>query len=332
MPTLEFKGKQHIRDHHLTVPVRHLVPDPAKSHPINSAVPDGNLIIHGDNLHALKALLPRYAGRIKCIYIDPPYNTGNEGWVYNNNVNSPLMQEWLDENISVDGEDLDRHDNWLCMMWPRLQLLRALLSDDGILMISIDDHEQWRLLGLLEDVFGTSNFVATLTFVQNLGAFGGQWLRQVTEYVHVFAKDVQSARFGELPADEDPEAEWLQDDVGYFREGSELLKRGEGSARADRPNLFYPVFVGENDTVSLHRRSDEDVEVLPIRSDGTEGRWVWSTKRFGANFSEVIVRRKKKGGISLLKKLRPELGDLHTTKPRSLWYKPHYSTPSGRTC
>ena len=86
-------------------------------------VGDGNLIIHGDNLHALKALLPRYAGRIKCIYIDPPYNTGNEGWVYNDNTNSPLMQEWLQQNSPVDGEDLERHDKWLCMMWPRLHLL-----------------------------------------------------------------------------------------------------------------------------------------------------------------------------------------------------------------
>ena len=118
MPTLEFKGKQHIYAHHLTVPYRPLVPDPDRS--LNPADADGNLIIHGDNLNALKALLPRYAGRVKCIYIDPPYNTGNEGWVYNDSVNSPLMREWLKANSPVDGEDLERHDKWLCMMWPRL--------------------------------------------------------------------------------------------------------------------------------------------------------------------------------------------------------------------
>ena len=89
---------------------------------------DDNLIIHGDNLHVLKALLPRYAGKVKCIYIDPPYNTGNEGWAYNDNVNSPLMREWLKANSPVDGEDLERHDKWLCMMWPRLHLLKELLS------------------------------------------------------------------------------------------------------------------------------------------------------------------------------------------------------------
>ena len=119
MPTLDFKGKQHIYAHHLTVAYRPLVPDAGRS--LNAGggagVADDNLIIHGDNLHALKALLPRYAGRVKCIYIDPPYNTGNEGWVYNDKVNSPLMREWVKQNGPVDGEDLERHDKWLCMMW-----------------------------------------------------------------------------------------------------------------------------------------------------------------------------------------------------------------------
>ena len=103
-------------------PIARLFPMP-NGH-LNPADADDNLIIHGDNLHALKALLPRYAGRVKCIYIDPPYNTGNEGWAYNDNVNSPLMREWLKANSPVDGEDLERHDKWLCMMWPRLHLLK----------------------------------------------------------------------------------------------------------------------------------------------------------------------------------------------------------------
>ena len=169
MPSLEFKGKQHIYAHHLTVPYRPLVPDAAKSYPHRSdevqnssadQTPDGNLIIHGDNLHALKALLPRYAGRVKCIYIDPPYNTGNENWSYNDNVNSPLMQQWLDENGPVDNEDLERHDKWLCMMWPRLQLLKELLSEDGVIFVSIDDHEQHYLRMLMDEVFGDNSFLA----------------------------------------------------------------------------------------------------------------------------------------------------------------------------
>ena len=160
MPTLDFKGKQHIYAHHLSVPHRPLLPDHSRS--LNPAGADDNLIIHGDNLHALKALLPRYAGRVKCIYIDPPYNTGNEGWIYNDRVNSPLMQEWLQQNSPVDGEDLERHDKWLCMMWPRLHLLRELLSEDGAIFISIDDNEQHHLRMLMDEIFGAQNFIATI--------------------------------------------------------------------------------------------------------------------------------------------------------------------------
>ena len=156
MPTLDFKGKQHIYAHHLTVPYRPLVADAERS--LNAADVDDNLIIHGDNLHALKALLPRYAGKVKCIYIDPPYNTGNEGWVYNDKVNSPLMKEWVKQNSPVDGEDLERHDKWLCMMWPRLHLLKELLSDDGVIFVSIDDNEQHHLRMLMDEIFGALSF------------------------------------------------------------------------------------------------------------------------------------------------------------------------------
>ena len=156
MPSLEFKGKQIVYAHHMTIPYRPLVPDPAKS--LNSAGTDDNLIIHGDNLNALKSLLPLYAGRVKCVYIDPPYNTGNEGWAYNDNVNSRLMKGWLKQ--TVDNEDLERHDKWLCMMWPRLHLLKELLSDDGVIFISIDDNEQHHLRMLMDDVFGEGEFLA----------------------------------------------------------------------------------------------------------------------------------------------------------------------------
>ena len=148
MPSLDFKGKQFVYAHHLSVPFRQLDIDKKKSLPSKGEKPnmDDNLIIHGDNLHALKALLPKYAGKVKCIYIDPPYNTGNEGWCYNDNVNAPLIKEWLKDSANpVDKEDLERHDKWLCMMWPRLQLLRELLAEDGTIWISIDDDEQGRL-------------------------------------------------------------------------------------------------------------------------------------------------------------------------------------------
>ena len=163
MPTLDFKGKNFIYAHHLTVPYRPLQLDESRS--ILPALQNGgvslaeqNLIIHGDNLHALKALLPQYGGRVKCIYIDPPYNTGNESWVYNDKVNSPLMREWLAKNSPVDGEDLERHDKWLCMMWPRLHLLRELLRDDGVIFVSIDYNEEHHLRMLMNEVFGELNY------------------------------------------------------------------------------------------------------------------------------------------------------------------------------
>ena len=194
MPMLEFKGKQHIYAHHLTVPYRPLIPDQERS--LNPAEIDDNLIIHGDNLHALKALLPRYAGKVKCIYIDPPYNTGNEDWVYNDKVNSPLMKEWLKENKPVDGEDLERHDKWLCMMWPRLHLLKELLSDEGVIFVSIDDNEQHYLRMMMDAIFGENNFFAVLTrramhTVRN----SSKDFNANADYVLVYAKE--KAWFGE---------------------------------------------------------------------------------------------------------------------------------------
>ena len=219
MPTLDFKGKYHVYAHHLTVPHRPLIPNTAKS--LSPTGTDDNLIIHGDNLHALKALLPRYAGRVKCIYIDPPYNTGSQAWVYNDNVNSPLMQAWL--KSVVDSEDLERHDKWLCMMWPRLNLLRELLADDGVIFVSIDDHEQHHLRMLLEAVFGKEHFVDTLILTPNLGAFTGKWLRKVNEHVHVFAKDISQVSLG-LFAKDVPEKEWLIDDRGPYLLGHGLVR------------------------------------------------------------------------------------------------------------
>jgi adenine-specific DNA-methyltransferase len=125
MPEIVFKGKEYVYNHHLTVPYRPLIADKSKG--IGPEDLNSNLVIHGDNLHALKALLPRYAGAVDLVFIDPPYNTGNEGWCYNDNVNSPIMKEWLSTN-PVDGEDMLRHDKWLCMMWPRLVLLRELMA------------------------------------------------------------------------------------------------------------------------------------------------------------------------------------------------------------
>jgi adenine-specific DNA-methyltransferase len=156
MAQIQFKGKTFVQNHHLLVKYHELIPVKSKSLTDKVSLHD-NLIIHGDNLKALKALLPLYAGKVKCIYIDPPYNTGNEKWVYNDNVNSPMMQDWLGK--IVDREDLTRHDKWLCMMMPRLKLLKQLLSDDGVLLVSTDDHEAHRLKLLMDEIFAEERFL-----------------------------------------------------------------------------------------------------------------------------------------------------------------------------
>lgn len=159
MPILNWIGKETVVNHHHQVPFHLLkdVPDFACGQP-----GEGNLIVEGDNLIALKALLPYYAGQVKCIYIDPPYNTGNEGWIYNDNVNSPVIREWLGKAVGKEGETLDRHDRWLCMMYPRLALLRQFLTPDGVLMMSIDDNEISFARMLLDSIYGPQNFIAQL--------------------------------------------------------------------------------------------------------------------------------------------------------------------------
>ena len=161
MPWLQFKGKVFVENFHLGVPFHELIPVRGKGVGSKASLHD-NLVIEGDNLAALKALLPTYHGKVKCIYIDPPYNTGNEGWAYNDRVNSPMMRDWFGK--VVDRDDLTRHDKWCCMMLPRLKLLRELMRDDGAIFVSIDDNEVHRLRDLMDEVFGEDNFVATVVW------------------------------------------------------------------------------------------------------------------------------------------------------------------------
>lgn len=161
MTELSFKGKEFVYNHHLAVPFRPLEMHPGKG--IGKPKLDGNLIIHGDNLHALKALLPLYAGKVNCIFIDPPYNTGNEGWCYNDNVNAPMIKEWLDSN-PVGIEDGLRHDKWCAMMWPRLRMLHELLTQDGSLWVTIDDNEDHLLRQMLDEIFGRDGLMAEISW------------------------------------------------------------------------------------------------------------------------------------------------------------------------
>lgn len=189
MTELNFKGKEFVFNHHLSVPFRPLLMHADKGIGVQSL--DGNLIIHGDNLHALKALLPLYAGKIDCIFIDPPYNTGKEGWCYNDNVNAPMIKEWLEAN-PVGIEDGLRHDKWCAMMWPRLRLLFELLSEDGTIFICIDDNELYNLRLMLDELSGnSSNWIGTIVW-KNVTDNNPTRIAVEHEYIVCFARNKEA--------------------------------------------------------------------------------------------------------------------------------------------
>lgn len=251
MPTLNWIGKQAVVKHHQEVPYRLLEPVPELSLPSTSgrgargegaAVSQdfgGNLIVQGDNLLALKALLPRYAGQVKCIYIDPPYNTGNEGWVYNDNVNSPEIKKWLGEVVGREGETLDRHDRWLCMMYPRLMLLKQFLREDGAIFVSIDDNEVANLRLLMDEIFGQLNHVAILAWQKRVSpANDAKYFSTDHEYVVVYAMRKSNWHPNKLKRtisqlgnyrnpDDDPRGDW--NSVTYTCNKSAV----------ERPNLYH---------------------------------------------------------------------------------------------
>ena len=222
MPRLHFKGKVFVENHHLAVPFHELLPVREKGLSEKASLRD-NLVVHGDNLAALKSLLPTYHGKVKCVYIDPPYNTGNEGWAYNDNVNSPLMRDWLGR--VVDRDDLTRHDKWCCMMLPRLKLLRELLREDGAIFVSIDDNEVHHLRSLMDEVFGEENFVATVIWEKVYAPkSSAKYLSENHDFVVVYAKRKELFRRNLLPRtkeadaryrnlDDDPRGPWKSSDL-----------------------------------------------------------------------------------------------------------------------
>lgn len=218
MPTLNWIGKDKVVNHHMDVPFRTLERQYTFA---PSGQDDGNMIIHGDNLEALKALLPQYQGRIRLIYIDPPYNTGNEGWVYNDNVNDPRIRRWLGQVVGKEGEDLSRHDKWLCMMYPRLRLLQKLLAEDGAIFISIDGNEYTNLKFICDEVFGQNHYVDTIVWQKRTSPDARKKLSSGHEYVLVYSKsnDLDDS-FNLLPLegkdaeaytnpDDDPRGPWI---------------------------------------------------------------------------------------------------------------------------
>ena len=202
-------------NHHAEVPFRvlqHKYGYRGEQPADKTATQGGNKIIHGDNLEALKALLPEYEGRVDCIYIDPPYNTGNEGWGYNDNVNDPHIRKWLGEVVGAEGEDLSRHDKWLCMMYPRLRLLQQLLSENGVIFISIDSNELKNLQLICDEVFGSNCFVNIISWQRTYSPRNdSKGIVNEVEYVLVYSK-VQDWQPLKLPRTAEMDAKYANPD------------------------------------------------------------------------------------------------------------------------
>ncbi len=200
MPSLNWIGKEAVVNHDKEVPFKLLKKIKSASVGDDSQ----NLIVHGDNLEVLKALMPYYGGKIKCIYIDPPYNTGNEGWVYNDKVNSPKIKQWLGKVVGPESEDLTRHDKWLCMMYPRLKLLKDLLSEDGSIFVSIDDDEDHYLKVIVDEIFQRQNFVANIIWEKKYSPQNdAKWLSDSHDHILLYAKNKESWRPNLLPRTEE---------------------------------------------------------------------------------------------------------------------------------
>lgn len=309
MPTLQFKGKNIIWNHHLSVPyhtleeVQELHFQPEKS--------NGNLIIEGDNLIALKALLPEYAGKVDIIYIDPPYNTGKEGWVYNDNVNSPLINHWLGKIVGSD--DLTKHDKWLCMMTPRLKLLRDLLADDGLIFISIDDYEYHNLRILMDEIFGEQNFIENYIWESTFRPDNSSKIeRENGQYVLAFSKNKKKIT-------------QLIGDVSGSDGLPSLTKNtmNESTLTFEKGKVTFFIEDGHYKKGVLKSKYEllDDVEIVDgknVSDFRLKGRMIWGQdylKKELENGTEIII--KTDGFIPYSKKLEDSILPPNTILPKS---------------
>lgn len=292
-----------------------------------------NVYISGDNLDGLKHLLKSYAGQVKCIYIDPPYNTGTDGFVYNDNFE--FTAKSLMEKLSINEEEATRiidltsrgsasHSAWLLFMYPRLQLARDLLSDNGVIFISIDDNEQANLKLICDDIFGENNFIANIIVQSNKRGQTYKQLAKTHEYLLVYTKNPDTI-LNELSKGSG--AFSLKDNIGEFEE-RELRNRNPKFGKFNRPNLFYSIYTNPDivdacgySPVSLEKSDEFHIEILPLNSEGKESCWRWGTKKFKANnnkdsmVSEVVARKKTTGEFGCYEKYRKG-----TFKAKTIWY------------
>ena len=320
MPTLDWIGKNAVVGHHKKVPYRLIKCDKELS---AGAAGEGNLLVEGDNLQALKALLPYYGGKVKCIYIDPPYNTGNEGWIYNDNVNSPEIEKWLGQVVGGEAEDLSRHDKWLCMMYPRLLLMREFLDEDGIILVSIDDSEMAGLRLLLDEIFGKNCFVEQLIITRSENGMGSkEGFASNHEYMLCYKRSISAEQIfcGLTPSTEFLESFNKQDQHGRYKVDGLLRKKGAGARREDSPNCFYPLYFDpKTGQVSLETKSGYKA-TWPKLPTGADGRWTWS-KDF-ARGKEHRLHGGPKGTIYI----KDYFSEKRREKPKSILRSPAYLT------
>lgn len=282
MATLQFKGKNIIWNHHLSVPYHSLEEDEKLSYEPDKA--DGNLLIEGDNLLGLKSLLPTHTGKVKCIYIDPPYNTGKEDWVYSDNVNSPLIKDWLGKEVGAD--DLTKHDKWLCMMTPRLKLLKELLSDDGLIFISIDDNEVHHLKSLLSEIFGEENFLATLVWEnkEGGGSSDSKHFRIKHEYILVFSKDISKCNI--IGTDISNRDRYREKDEHFEERGPYYRQKLGMSSIQYSKSLDYEI------------EAPDGTKIFPSdNANGEKACWRWSKEKYewGVKNDFIVIKEDSKG-------------------------------------
>lgn len=305
MPTLEWIGKDKVVNHHLDVPFRVLERkysfDENGQH--NEDNGSENMIIRGDNLEALKALLPRYEGRVKCIYIDPPYNTGEEGWVYNDNVNDPKIKKWLGEVVGKEGEDLTRHDKWLCMMYPRLKLLQKLLADDGVIFINIGEDEHANLKLICDEIFGVRNYVTDFGRQMKSGGAKGHYYTPSLDYVLTYAKNIDLLPYFRAIMTQqqiDVFYKFTQEEGPRKGEkyGEERLFKSSLEARANQryyiqcPDGTFAIPPGETTPNELK----EGLIVTPLKTDKV---WKWIYQRYKQELDagNIIFKRTNTSGL-----------------------------------
>lgn len=285
MPTLQFKGKNIIWNHHLSVPYHTLEEVPELHYQPEQG--EGNLIVEGDNLLALKALMPQYVGQIKCIYIDPPYNTGNEGWVYNDKVNSPMINEWLGDIVSKD--DLTKHDKWLCMMVPRLKILRDLLAIDGAIFISIDDNELANLINVCNEIFGDSNYVATLPRITKKAGKTTGSIAKNNDYIVIYRRE-ENLEFSNIDIDEEDYDE--KDDFYEDRGGYKLTQTLDYGSIQYSKSLDYEIELN-GEIFRPGGVSKEEMERRQTLNPKSDFCWRWSKKLFDFGLENGFVEVKE---------------------------------------